>query len=88
MKNNDSGVIFMYKTKLCLGVSLSFGVGTEEQIRIFHSAGFEGFLPSGTKILEITASLQMSLAWFISQFMHLLKTVQKCGSAAKMPKWQ
>lgn len=33
----------MYKTKLCLGVSRSFGIDIEEQIRLFHQTGFEGF---------------------------------------------
>lgn len=33
----------MYQTKLCLGVSGDLGMDTEEQIRLFHEIGFEGF---------------------------------------------
>lgn len=33
----------MYKTKLCLGTSVSFGISDEEQIRMFAEAGFEAF---------------------------------------------
>lgn len=33
----------MYKTKLCLGVSKSFEIQEEEQIRLFKTIGFDGF---------------------------------------------
>lgn len=33
----------MYKTKLCLGTNPSFGLSTQEQIKLFHDVGFEGF---------------------------------------------
>lgn len=33
----------MYKQKLCLALSLSYGIPYEEQIRLFKAAGFEGF---------------------------------------------
>ena len=33
----------MYKTKLCLGTSESFGISTKEQIRLFKKVGFDGF---------------------------------------------
>lgn len=33
----------MWKTKLCLGVNGRFPISTEEQIKMFHKAGFEGF---------------------------------------------
>ena len=36
----------MYKTKLCMATSKSFGLSTEEQIRMFRAAGFEGFFTS------------------------------------------
>ena len=36
----------MYKTKLCMATSQSFGVDTETQIRMFRAAGFEGFFTS------------------------------------------
>jgi len=33
----------MYKTKLCLGASKGFGIDIEDQIKLFHQTGFEGF---------------------------------------------
>ena len=36
----------MYKTKLCMATSRSFGLDTESQIRKFRAAGFEGFFTS------------------------------------------
>lgn len=36
----------MYKTKLCMATSRSFGIDTETQIRKFREAGFEGFFTS------------------------------------------
>lgn len=33
----------MYKQKLCLALSLSYGIPYEEQIRLFKATGFEGF---------------------------------------------
>lgn len=33
----------MHKTKLCLGLSSEFGLSYEEQIRLLHKTGFEGF---------------------------------------------
>ena len=33
----------MRKTKLCLGVNKNFPISTEEQIKMFHKVGFEGF---------------------------------------------
>lgn len=33
----------MWKTKLALGTSSQFGISVEEQIKLFHKTGFEGF---------------------------------------------
>lgn len=33
----------MYKTKLCLGLSSSFSLPYEQQIRTLRQIGFEGF---------------------------------------------
>ncbi len=33
----------MWNAKLCLGTTEEFGIPVEEQIRLFHQAGFEGF---------------------------------------------
>jgi sugar phosphate isomerase/epimerase len=33
----------MWKSKLCLGVSESFGIPIVEQIKLFHEVGFDGF---------------------------------------------
>ena len=33
----------MYRTRLCLGTNIGYGVSTEEQIRMFRKVGFEAF---------------------------------------------
>ena len=42
----------MYKTKIALGTSGTFGVSAEEQIKMFHKAGFEGFFTGWDKNLK------------------------------------
>ena len=37
------GVREMYKKKLCLSASKSYGISLPEQIRLFKKTGFEGF---------------------------------------------
>lgn len=38
----------MWKTKLCLGLSLEFGISFEEQLRLLKKIGFEGFFVGWT----------------------------------------
>ncbi|MCI8360057.1 MAG: TIM barrel protein [Clostridiales bacterium] len=44
----------MWKAKLCLGTDREFGASIEEQIRLFHKVGFEGFFTEWYPEADIT----------------------------------
>ena len=43
----------MYKTKLCLGLSSSFSLPYEQQIRTLRQIGFEGFFTGWSRGADI-----------------------------------
>ena len=47
----------MYKTKLCLGLSSSFSLPYEQQIRTLRQIGFEGFFTGWSREADIALLL-------------------------------
>ena len=45
----------MYRAKLCLGLSDQFKLPFDEQIRLFHRVGFEGFFVDWAESLDVAA---------------------------------
>ena len=50
----------MYKNKLCLGLSSSFGVSYPEQVKLIKQAGFDGFFFDWSKELDVDAIMRAS----------------------------
>ena len=50
----------MFGNKLCLGLSKSFGLSYEEQIRLFKKTGFEGFFADWSAENELESIMKHS----------------------------
>lgn len=54
----------MYKNKLCLGLSASFGVSYPQQVKLIKQAGFEGFFFDWSKEIDVDS---------------IMKAAEECG---------
>lgn len=48
----------MYKNKLCLGLSSSFGVNAPEQVKLIKAAGFDGFFFDWNKEIDVDGIME------------------------------
>ncbi len=80
----------MYRTKLCLGTNEQFARPIEEQIRLFHAAGFDGFftmwdehLPTYRKVADELGMFYQSVHAPFTRAAHMWGTGEDAAQAVR-----